>query len=114
MYYGHLNHNKYSNLFKRRDTEEYYYEHSYLSGVGDFLPTFIAVCIVITFLLSGVVSYALTKEVSADGTHTHWMWFGKYMINENGHIYSHHYAHPDKCAICKEITEDMNEKKKSK
>ena len=109
MYYGHLNHNKYSNMF--RDTEEYYYEHSYHSGVGSFLPTIIAIGIVVTFLLSGVVSYALTKEISADGTHTHWTWFGKYMINEDRHIRSHHFAHPDKCAICKVITEEMNEKK---
>ena len=109
MYYGHLSHNKYSNMFT--DTEEYYYKHSYLSEVGHVLPTFIAVGIVVTFLLSGVVSYALTKEVSADGTHTHWTWFGKYMINKDGHIRSHHFAHPDKCAICKEITEEMNEKK---
>ena len=34
----------YSNMFKHRDTEEYY-EHSYLSEVGHVLPTFIAVCI---------------------------------------------------------------------
>ena len=83
----------------------------YISGVGSFLPTIIAIGIVVTFLLSGVVSYALTKEISADGTHTHWTWFGKYMINEDRHIRSHHFAHPDKCAICKVITEEMNEKK---
>ena len=112
MYYGHLNHNKYSNMFRQRDPEEYHYEHSYLSGVRDFLPTIIAVTIFVTFLLSGVVSYALTKEVSADGTHTHWTWFGKYMINEDGRFRSHHFAHPDKCAICKQITEEMNNKKK--
>ena len=98
-------------MFKHRDTEEYYYKHSYLSEFRDFLPTIIAVGIVVTFLLSGVVSYTLTKEVSADGTHTHWTWFRKYMINEDRHIYSHHFAHPNKCAICKEITEEMNEKK---
>ena len=111
MYYGHLNHNKYSTLFKRRDTEDDYYEHRYLSGVESVLPTLIAIGVVVAFLLSGVVSYALTKEVSADGTHTHWTWFGKYMINEDGHFRSHHFAHPDKCAICKQITKEMNERK---
>jgi N-glycosylase/DNA lyase len=108
MYYGHLNHNKYSYLSKRRDREE---EHRHLSGVESVLPTIIAVGIVVVFLLSGVVSYALTKEVSADGTHTHWTWFGKYMINEDGRFSSHHFAHPDKCAICKQITKEMNERK---
>jgi hypothetical protein len=111
MYYGHLNHNKYSTLFKRRDTEDDYYQHRHLGGVESVLPMLIAVGVIVVFLLSGVLSYALTKEVSADGTHTHWTWFGKYMINEDGRFRSHHFAHPDKCAICKQITKEMNERK---
>ena len=111
MYYEHLNHNKYSTLFKRSREEDDYYQHRHLNGVESVLPTLIAIGVVVAFLLSGVVSYALTKEVSADGTHTHWTWFGKYMINEDGHFRSHHFAHPDKCAICKQITEEMNDRK---
>ena len=45
MYYGHLNHNKYSYLSKRKDTEEYYYEHRYLSGVESVLLTLIAISV---------------------------------------------------------------------
>lgn len=111
MYYGHLNHNKYSYLSNVEIEKKMTTQHRHLSGVESVLPTLIAVGIVITFLLSGVVSYALTKEVSADGTHTHWTWFGKYMINEDGRFRSHHFAHPDKCAICKQITKEMNERK---
>ena len=37
-----------------------------------------------------------------------------FTFNEDGHIRSHHFAHPYKCAICKQITEEMNGKKESK
>ena len=90
------------------EPDDFYRPH-YVSGEG-MLPTIILMFVMFLLLITGITSFGLTKETSPDGSHIHWTLFGKYLINEDGHIKSHHYGHPEKCAICKRIFAEMADK----
>ena len=89
------------------EPDDFYRPH-YVSGEG-MLPTIILMFVMFLLLITGITSFGLTKETSPDGSHIHWTLFGKYLINEDGHIKSH-YGHPEKCAICKRIFAEMADK----
>ena len=92
----------------KTEPDDFYRPH-YVSGEG-MLPTIILMFVMFLLLMAGMASFGLTKETSPDGSHIHWTLFGKYLINEDGHIKSHHYGHPEKCAICKRIFAEMADK----
>lgn len=85
------------------------YRPHYVTGEG-MLPTIILMFVMFLLLMASLASFGLTKEPSPDSSHIHWTLFGKYLINENGSIKSHHHGHPEKCVICKRIFEEMNSK----
>ena len=100
MYYGHLKHRK--RLLSNNPVYDIRYRQS---DSSEMMLT--AWCFVF-FLIAGFISYETTKEVSPDASHVHWKLFGKEMISEDGHIRSHHYMHPEKCAICKKIQKEQS------
>lgn len=104
MYYSHLKHRK--RLFSNNpDIHDIRYRQS---DSSEMMLTAWCFVFLITILIAGFISYETTKEVSPDASHVHWKLFGKEMISEDGHIRSHHYMHPEKCAICKKIQKEQS------
>ena len=103
MYYGYLDYQR-----KKFENQPDLYDRSYQrfdrSELGsEMILTLWCLIIILLFLISGLASYQVTKEVSPDASHVHWKLFGKEMISEDGKILSHHFIHPEKCPICKKI-----------
>ena len=101
MYYGHLNHKKFASVLRDDQCPRH-------SGGEGMTLTIVFVAIFALFFFASVISYNVTKVPSPDGTHVHWTWFGKPMMTENGEYKSHHFMHPDKCAMCKQVIDEMN------
>ena len=102
MYYGHLNHKKYSD----DDFDLSHYNYRYHGGEG-ILPTIICPILLFLFVGASIISYKVTERPAPDGTHVHWTWFGKPMIYENHNFRSHHFMHQERCPMCKEIIDEM-------